>query len=111
MGTADHTQGVFARAFSGLGRDLSLAVLCRERPFPLGLVGNLSASLNSLSSGQTRHLLLSGQAAAAVLHGVWCWEAGRRWSLWVKAVSRVTPTDLYLCKHRWAACVALAVMA
>lgn len=109
MATADHTQRIFHRAFSKLGSDLSLAVLCQEGPFPQGLGGEFSASFNLLSSGETWRVLLLDQAASAVPSGVWSWEAGGKWSLWVNAVSRVAPTDLWLCEYLLAACVASAV--
>lgn len=50
------------------------------------------------------HVLLLDQAASVVLSGVQGWEVGRKWSLWVNAVTRVTPTDLCLCKYLLAAC-------
>lgn len=103
MATADHTQRIFHRAFSNLGSDQSLVVVCQEGPFSLGLGGNFSASFNLLSSGETQHVLLLDQAVSAVLSGVWCWEAGRKWSLRVNAVSHVTSTDLCLCKYLLAA--------
>lgn len=99
MATADHTQWIFHGAFSNLRSDLSLVVLCQEGPFPLGLGGNFSASFNLLSSGETRRVVLLDQAVSAVLSGVWCWETGRKWSLLLNALSRVTPTALCLCKY------------
>lgn len=76
MATADHTQCIFHRAFSNLGSEQSLAVLCQEGHFPLALGRNSSASFNLLSSGDTQHILLLDQAVPAVQWSavLGCWQ-------------------------------------